>query len=150
MYVKLTFTCLLMMSFSAFSSTHADQSKTRVPEASNLFIVSSPVLESDTTTLENGVKHYAKEFNVKVYNMTSSELTFATDKGCFIAENDKGDVRITQKLVEPSLLEHLRSKDANQGTVLFSSTDDSVLKTKFVTWSSTDCHYMNKRNKAAY
>lgn len=140
MFKKIFTTVILFL--TSFSVLSAKQSDYKTPTLKELIISSSPV--SNGTLIENGVRKYTKEFIVKVYNTSNSELTFATDKGCFIAEDDGSDVRITQKIIEPSLLEPLKPNDKHEGTILFSSRDKSVLQVNFVSWSTSACQYMSK------
>ncbi|PHM29697.1 DUF4354 family protein [Xenorhabdus budapestensis] len=116
-----------------------------IPSEKDIFItVSDSILVTSTT--ENGVKHYSKKFFIEVFNSSDKNLSFATDIGCFKAEDYDGVISISQKIVDPVLLNPLSPKGENYGYIIFSSKDHSVLKTKFIVWS-TDCSYMKRKNK---
>lgn len=119
----------------------ADDDAKPVTSASDIIIISSSDQSAQflLTSTENGVKHYARIFDLTVYNSTDKVLSLATKSGCFKAENETASISIVQKVVDPDLLKELPAKSESRGYIIFSSKDNSVMDTKFVTWSS-GCH----------
>lgn len=137
--------CLPIIFLAAFSAQATGVAiADAVPTPQDILIVSSSNQNEQLTTSEAGVKHYAKKYILDIYNATDKNLSFSTHHGCFKAEDEAGAVSITQKMVDPTILKNLPAKSDGHGYVIFSSKDNSVLKTKFVTWSS-DCSYKNSQ-----
>lgn len=137
----ITFTIAISFAFVSNVTLASEKVVSHIPSPKDLMIVSSyNINQNAEATVENGIKHHAKMYILSIYNTTDKPLSFSTKNGCFKAEDESGNVSVTQKIVDPELLKNLLPKSEQRGYVIFSTKDDSILKTKYVTWS-TECSY---------